>query len=304
MNPEEEKTGEAAPVEAAPPEATTVAEAAPAEAPPSDPAAAALPAEAPPEAPAEPAAPKHSEAFRSRIKKNHPDLKDEDEEGFYEKANEELDDLEAYRNNNQEANKALMEIFDAEPEIAEVLKDMVKGASLREALSRHFSPDELTPKEGDPDEEGWKKNSEARNSKRAEREKYEKEKGENDEFSMKSIQEFAKENNLSNEDASGFLNQVGEALDEIYKGKISKSFLNSMFKALNHEKDVKTAETVGEIKGKNEKIDIKKESEKKPKGDGLPVMKGGEKESTAPGPKKNWVTDLIDKEKNKDAFKN
>jgi hypothetical protein len=259
------------------------------------------PAEVPPEtaAPADtpPPPPKHSEAFRSRIKNSHPDIDENDDESFYQKANEELDNLESYRNKNMEANEALVKIFDAEPQILEVIKDMVAGASFREALSRHFSPDELTPQEGDPDHEGWKKNSEARDKKRSDMEAYEKTKAENSEFSTKEIQAFAKENNLSDEDAEKFLNDVGSALDDIYQGKITKSFLNSMFKALNHEKDVKVAEATGEIKGKNEKIEVQKEQAKKPKGDGLPALGGGEKSSNAEPKKKNWVEETIENEK-------
>jgi hypothetical protein len=255
------------------------------------------PAETP--APAETAPPKFSEAFRSRIKNNHPDQDFSDDETYFQKASEELDNLEAYRNKNIEANKALAGIFDAEPVVVEVLKDMFQGASFREALARHFSPEELTPQEGEPDREGWKKNAETRAQRMADEEKKAQENEANTEFSTKSIQEFAKETNLSDEQATEFLNKVGEALDEVYAGKISKSFLNSMYRALNYDKDLETAKATGEIAGRNAKIDIKKEKENKPSGDGMPVVKGGETQPAKEGPKKDWVSNLIDTEKKK-----
>lgn len=275
------------------PEDTTapVAETTPA---PADVIPADTPAETP--SPVDEAIPKASDAFRGRIKSKYPDQEFADDEAFFQKASEELDNLEQYRNNNMDANKALMEIFDAEPVVAEVLKDMVKGASFREAIARHFSPDELMPGEGDPDEEGWKRNAEARSRKLADNEIMNRTRSENDEFSVRSIQEFAQETGLDEGKAEEFLTAVGEALDEVYSGKISKSFLTSMWKALNHENDVKNAEAAGKIAGKNEKINTIKET--KPSGDGLPNLGGGGAPPREPA-KKDWVSNLIDSEKKK-----
>lgn len=270
------------------------AEASPSEAPAPDASAPPVVDTAP--APAEDAPVKASDAFRNRIKKANGDQDFSDDESFFQKASEELDNLEKYRNNNMEANKVLMEIFASEPAVPEVLKDMVKGASFREALARHFSPDELTPAEGDPDEEGWKKNAEARGKKLSDNEAWNKTKDENEEFSKKSIQEFAKETGLAEDQAQEFLGKVGEALDEVYSGKISKSFLSSMYKALNHETDVKAAETNGRIAGRNEKIDVKKESA--PKGDGLPTISSGAPPESKPK-KKSWLEEVADTEKKK-----
>ena len=251
-----------------------------------------------PELPPEPTpGPKPSEAFRNRIKSANPDQDFTDDETYFQKASEELDNLTEYRNQNMEANKMLMDIFDAEPEVPEVLKDMAQGASFREALARHYSPEELTSQEGDPDHEGWKKNSSVREQKRAEKETNAKRKAENTEISTKSIQEFAKETNLDEGQATEFLNKVGEALDEVYDGKISKSFLQSMYRALNYEKDLETAKSTGQIAGRNEKIETKKQT--KPAGDGLPVLQGNETPPAQEGKKKDWVSSLIDSEKKK-----
>jgi hypothetical protein len=292
MDPIDETKGDVALVSAVPDDSAVQADVAPV----AD-AAPAAPDAQMPETPAEAPPPNFSDTFRGKMKAKNGDQDFPDDESFFKKASEELDNLEAYRNNNMEANKALMGIFDAEPAIAEVLKDMVQGASFREALARHFSPDELTPQEGDPDREGWARNAEAREKKLAANELTAKQMVENNEFSTKSIQEFAKETNLSEEKATEFLNQVGEALDEVYSGKISKSFLMSMYKALNHENDVKVAESNGIIKGKNEKIDVKKES--KPAGDGLPNISGGEKPPTVESKNKSWIDNLADTEKRK-----
>ena len=205
-----------------------------------------MPADAPastePEAPvveqAPEEAPKVSDAFRGRIKGAYPDEEFADDEAFYSKAMEQLDNLEQYRNSNIEANKLLMEVFNAEPVIIQVLEDVGKGASFREAISRYFSPEELTPMEGDPDYEGWTKNAEARSKRLADNEIANKTRAENSEFTMKEIQAFAKENNIPNDQAEEVLTRIGEVLDEIYTGKITKTFLNSMLRAFNYDNDV------------------------------------------------------------------
>jgi len=246
--------------------------------------------------PAETVPPKYSDTFKNRIKSAYPDEEFADDETFYQKASEQLDNLEAYRNNNMEINKSLMAIFTAEPAVAEVLKDMIEGASFPEAVARHFSPEELTPKEGDPDREGWARNSEARVKRMEANELSKKTRKENDEFTMKEIQDFAKENDLTPDKANEILTKIGEVLDEIYTGKISKSFFNSMYKAFNYDTDVATAEDTGKIAGRNEQIVTKKEE--KPSGDGLPVIANSNKTDT-PAKAKSWIDTMIDTEKKK-----
>lgn len=237
-----------------------------------------------------------SDAFRNRIKSAYPDDEFADDETYFQKASEQLDDLEQYRNNNMEANKALMEIFNAEPAVAELLKDMIEGASFREGVARNFSIEELTPAEGDPDREGWKKNSEARTKRLNDNELANKTRAENDEFSSKEIKEFATETGLEPDKAAEFLSKVGEALDEVYAGKISKSFLTSMWKALNHEDDVKNAAETARIAGRNEKIVTEKET--KPKGDGMPIL-GSTTPAEPQTKKRSWMDNLVDNEKRK-----
>lgn len=240
--------------------------------------------------------PKASEAFRGRIKSAYPDIPDDDDEAFYQKASEQLDNLEQYRNNNIEANKLLMEVFNAEPVIVDVLEDVGKGASFREAIARHFSPEELTPIEGDPDYEGWTKNAEARAKRLADNELANKTRAENEEFTMKEIKAFAKANGISNDKAEEELEKIGAVMEEIFSGRITAATLQTIYNGVNHENDVKTAEDMGAIKGRNEKIEVKKEL--KAKGDGLPVL-GNAKDVEAPVKKASFFDNLADNEKRK-----
>jgi len=259
-------------------------------------------AETPPETAAETppeevvAEPTASDNFRNRIKSAYPDDEFADDEAYFQKASEQLDNLEQYRNNNMEANKALMEIFNAEPAIAELLKDMIEGASFREALARHFSPDELVPAEGDPDREGWKKNAEARSKMLADNELANKKKAENDEFTAKEIADFAKDNKIDPDKAEEVLGRIGEILDEAYSGRISRNLLNVIYKGFNSEEDIKNAAEAARIAGRNEKIVAEKD--KKPKGDGQPIL-GSTGKTETPVKKRSWMDNLVDNEKKK-----
>lgn len=251
--------------------------------------------EAAPEAAAEAPKPKYSDSFRERIKLAYPDEEIADDEMFYQKASEQIDNLEMYRNKNMEANKALMEIFDAEPAVAEVLKDMIKGASFQVALAKHFSPEDLVVPEGADDEEMYKTNLDARSKRLKDNEDWNKRKTENMDLSQKAVNEFVAETGLDPDKANEILSRIGEVIDEVVDGKVSKDFLMSMYRAFNYDNDLKTAEDTGRIAGKNEKIEVEK-MDKKEIGDTLPVIaSGGEQKPTQK--KASWLDDTLMNEK-------
>jgi hypothetical protein len=242
---------------------------------------------------AEPLPPKHSEAFRNRIKNAYPDQDFTDDEAYFQKANEQFDKLEQFI----DANEILNNMFEADPVILDVLRDFTKGASFRQAIALHFSPEELMPQPGDPDEEGWKNNSAEREKKladtRASREQFEKSRSENEEFTTKEIRVFAEKNNISPDKAEEELSKIGEVLDEAYSGRISSNLLQTIYQGIKHDSDVETAMSTGQIAGRNEKIIAQKQE--KSMGDGLPVIKGNDKAAETTK-KKDWVSELVDHE--------
>ena len=243
----------------------------------------------------EPPKPKYSDSFREKIKSAYPDQEFADDESFFEKASEQIDNLEAYRNKNMEANQALMEIFDAEPAIAMVLKDMIQGASFQVALAKHFSPEELTVPEGADDEELFKANRESRSKRLKDNEEWNKRKTENMEVTRGAVNEFVSETGLDPDKATEILSKIGEIIDEVVDGKVSKNFLLSMYRAFNYDNDVKTAEDTGRIAGRNEKIEVEKQ-ERGAEGDTLPVIASGGEQNLKPK-KSTWLDETITNEK-------
>lgn len=237
--------------------------------------------------------PKHR--FADRLSQAYPDRQFASDEEYDTALDEYLGDLEGYRERGETANQKLVTLFEAEPQIGQMVRDMLNGATFREALARHFTPEEFTAMEGDPDYEGWSKNKLTREESIAKRKQFEQERDANLEFSSQAISEFATENGMSEDDAAAFLAPFDEMLTEINSGKITKDTLKKLKKMMDYDNDVTQAKTQGEISGRNQNIVAKRETA--PKGDGLPTLsKSSETPDSAPKPK-SWIDGLVEKEK-------
>ena len=199
------------------------------------------------------------------------DLSDEEIDASAEAMINELMD---YQKTGQEANAKLIEIFEAEPEIASFMSDLMKGATVPVALARNFDLDGITPQEGEPDYGEWASAAEERKAKAQSNSKYQEELTANKVESSKAFTDFEKEKGMSQEEADAFIDKVEGFLADIYKGRVTKDFLDAMYKATDYESALTNARKESELKGKNASVDLQKKNYSKPKGDGLPEVKG------------------------------
>lgn len=215
--------------------------------------------------------------YADRLAKEYPDRQFESDDD-YENAHEEyVKNLEGYRERGTIANQKLVALFEAEPQIADVVTAMIGGATLRSALARHIGAEDLVPEEGDPDYTAYEENNKQRLERIAKTDQFNREFNENVEFSAKSVEEFATENNLKPEEAEKILGEFNDMLKDIYRGKITKETLTKIARAVKHDEAVKEAKLEGleegEIKAKNEKIKAVREKEDTRKDDGMPILK-------------------------------
>ncbi|HUW93841.1 MAG TPA: hypothetical protein VMV74_11805 [Bacteroidales bacterium] len=240
---------------------------------------------------------KHAE----RLAKAYPDRTLEKDEDYEKSLDDYIGELEEYKERGTMTNQKLIAVFESEPQVGDVVRDMINGSTFREALARHVSPEDLTAIEGDPDYEGWTKNKTVReenlNKRKARQEEYDK----NLEFSQQSVETFAKENNMNDESAAKFLARFDAMLADINSGKISKEILNTMKRAWDYDNDIVQARTQGELAGKNKNIVAQKEAEK-PKGDGLPKIGGSSEMPKANRPAPEYIDDLIERTNRKQAL--
>lgn len=196
-----------------------------------------------------------------------------------------IKELEDYREETKKANKAIVEAFQAEPVVAEMMKDIVQGLTIRQAINKYFDPTDLTVEEGDPDEEEIKKVVVERKKAEKEREDYFKAIDDNKKVSEKSVNEFVKEHELKEEEAAEFFNKVDKFLIDAYNGKLTKELFTIIKKGLEFDEKVEIERKAAEIKARNEKIEIEKEK-RKTDGDGLPkITKKSEVKEEPPKPK-------------------
>jgi len=181
-----------------------------------------------------------------------------------------------FEKTTKEANQKLVNIFNQNPEVVQLIRLMNEGASFVEALPYAVDVESMAPAEGDPDYQAWNEAKEKGAAQRAEREKAMQEVSKNLEMSMQEVDKFAKENEMSPEEAGEFLTNIDELISNISKGNITKDILDKLRKGLFHEKTVAEETQKAEVRGRNEAMEEKiTKEEAEAEGDGLPDVDSG-----------------------------
>ena len=236
------------------------------------------------------------ERYRSRYSTAHPDLDMDDEEAFYGRANENLDELENFR----ESNRQLGEAFDKTPLLAGLVLAAKEGQNPFVYLAEHIGPDmdirELAnnPEFGKQMGDALIKNQEE-NAAAAKRDAESREEiGSNMQQSFKALKELQKENGMSDEDCAALVKKLfgdvdpetGEVTElgiigNASKGIVPKEVWQAVLKAQNYDTDIATASEKARATALNEKI---QNNLKTLDGPGVPTLRGGSK---GRGEKKN-----------------
>lgn len=206
----------------------------------------------------------------------------------------ELEELRQYKETMEKDNQLIMDVLDAEPRLAKIFQDLSMGATLREALARHFDPDDLVAQEGDPDFEAWEKNRNARIQEMKTRRETDEKIAANQKMTMAEIRAFAEENNMDKEQAIEFLGKLDELFTNVYSGLIDRKTLTFLKKAIDADQMVNEAREEGEIAGRNTRI--KETIAPVKSGDGLPKIAATENTiSPAPVKKKGYIESLMER---------
>lgn len=75
--------------------------------------------------------------------------------------------------------------------------------------------------------------------------------------SMKKVDAYANENNLSEERVEELRQSIVQAADDMINGKFSDDFIATVAKGLSYDADVQEAADTGFVEGKNEKVEMK-----------------------------------------------
>jgi len=195
-----------------------------------------------------------------RLRSDGGEVRDDDDAIFSEM----LD----YRTKNDESQEKIIDMFNRNPQIAQVISDLAnekRGAAA--AFARYFGKDLLSVEEGSAE---WEEIQQAEKERQDEIEHIRQQTQEyeaNIEASAPVLTRFATEKGI---DIDSFLNDAYERmLKPIFAGTYTPEVLSMLYNALNYEVDVEESFRSGKVAGRNEKIDrMRRENA----GDGMPRL--------------------------------
>jgi hypothetical protein len=206
---------------------------------------------------------------------------------------EHLNGLKTTIEEKTKAEEKLVDILNDSPELTSVIQNLAKGISLRVALIKAgFQPEDFSVSDDDDDAEELVKAKLERQEQSKKRREQEQAIQNNIKQSEKAIQKFQETKGIKDSVKEKFLNEVHTMFESVMDGKVTENLLESFWKALNYENDIKKAEDRGMVRGRNQKIVAEK---RKKSGDGLPKLNGSTAKNNPKKVEKDGFADSLDR---------
>lgn len=215
--------------------------------------------------------------WRVRLKERYPEVDAADSVALDEACERYMAESEAELSKYREVEGKLTELCQVYPEFAELVYNMVSGKMpLRAAVARVFSEEDLIPQDGEDDYEDYRKAYRERLDGMKKRDAQTKEIDDNEAKSIETIDLFCKEKGMTEEQEDELIGVINDHFTELLYKRISPEMLEGFLKQMSFDAAVAEAEKMGEIRGKNERIEAKRMKERADvAGDGLPGAAGG-----------------------------
>lgn len=224
-----------------------------------------------------------------RLRKKYPDKKFEDDEEIYGQISDDYDQYEHELDGYRGREKALGDMFSADPRSAQFLADMHNGQDPVLGLVKNFGieiKDVLdNPEMQDKIAEANKEYVERVAKSKQLDEEYEK----NMEVSLETLRQFQEERGMSDEQIDAVADAMLTVVKDGVMGKFSRETLEMFVNAINHDSDVANASEEGRVAGRNAKIveGLRKQN----KGDGTSPL-NGKNGNAGSGQKSQSIFDL------------
>lgn len=193
-----------------------------------------------------------------RFSRTHPDRKFEGDTMDDDIESLAADELDRYENENEEFNtrsKQISDLFDRDTRSASLLKHWAAGGDPITYLVENFGDEFMDAMQS---EEGKEKFAEAHQKyldKLAAQKKADEDYDANITKSLsETLPEFAKEKNLSDEDAADLFLKLHKIMLDAENGIYSKETFQMVYNANNYDRDVAMAREDGEVEGRNSRI--------------------------------------------------
>lgn len=238
--------------------------------------------------------------LRKAAQEKYPDFAPENDSDWDEKEDEVFTSLADDNKTYRDAEAKLDEIIATDPELADVLNDMVVDKTpFRVAIAKHYSQEDLIPVEGEEDFEAYQSAFNERVNRKKARDERDAQIMKNEEESLNAIDTFAEENGMDEEGKKNFIGFINDIFSEMLYKKLTPQTLSAFYNAMNHDADVADAAEAAEIKGRNAKIEADMaEEEAEEIGDGMPDLstKGGSIDDAAPS-QPTMLDDIVSRRK-------
>lgn len=227
---------------------------------------------------------------RKRIRDRYPDVDPADEAALEEAYSRYMDDSESVIGRYQEVEGRMSELCRMYPEFAELIYNMLENKlPFRAAVAKVFSQEDLIPEEGDEDYEAYRKAYGERQEGLKKRESQTKGIEDNEAKSLETINVFCESKGLDDARKDELVGLINDHFTELLYKRISPAMLEGFLKQMSFDGAVAEAEKAGELRGRNGKIDAKRQQEKAAiYGDGLPGTAGGAVRPAENAPKRNF----------------
>ena len=222
-----------------------------------------------------------------------PDKTYESDEEFDGLLADHLADIDERMRGHETAEQAFREVAKNHPELLDMVEALADDPdmSLAEALYRNVDEDEFFPEEGAPDFERMRNARKERMGRREAAAARSKALADNLAVSEGVVRDWLAKNEMSEDDQKALGNLIDSHLGAYIDNRITPEVLDFYLRAMRYDRDVADAREVGEIKGKNAKIDAERQRRRE-ETDGLPSAGSAAviKESD-PAPK-DWFDDV------------
>lgn len=208
-----------------------------------------------------------------RLRKKYPDKQFEDDEAIFGQISDDYDQFEQENNAMKEREKAMSDMFRADPRAAFFLNDMREGKDPVMCLVSRLGTEVKDVIDDPAMQEKIKEANQEYLDRVAKSRKLDEEYERNmDETLSKTLLEYQRQNGLSDEEIDAICAAWIQIVRDGVMGKLTRETITLIANAINHDTDVANAQEEGEVAGRNAKIVEKMRNSKK--GDGINNLNG------------------------------
>ena len=202
------------------------------------------------------------QVWAERLREVYPDREDnyDDDDVFYavldEYDRERGKEIEDYR----QSNRKLADLFLSNPEAGAFLSALMEGSDVMTAIGESFG-DYFETALGDPEAKAkYDEGIRMRREREKEMEDIQARQHENAEKNAEAVESFIAEKGLDERGRKAFEDFISELVDRVFLFDLDRDTLERLWRAMNYDRDVAEARSVGETRGRNARIEMEKRS--------------------------------------------